>query len=136
MREVVKSYELDDNLTIEKMDKSEFVRLNPTMGRPVISYYFTKELCDSVEVQITIYPFEHILHDEFDETKNIVVYDTYYKRVFEPFYDEERDYPFVNDLIKEYNRAMNDLVSKGIFKEKEQIEKEEKGKTLNFLNKE
>lgn len=136
MREVVKRYELDDSLTIEKMDKSEFVRLNPTDERPAISYYFSKELCDSVEVQITIYPFDHILHDEFDDMKDIVIYDTFNERVFDPFYDEERDYPFVNDLIKEYNRAMNDLVSKGIFKEKKQIENKEKGKTLNFLNKE
>lgn len=134
MREVVKRYELDDNLTIEKLDKSEFVRINPSNERPTVSYYYSRELCDSVEVQITIYPYEHILHDEFDDMKDIVVYDTYYKRVFEPFYDEERDYPFVNDLIKEYNRTMDSLVSKGIFKEKKLEEKAKK--TLNFLNKE
>ena len=131
MREIIKRYELDDHLTLEKMDKSEFVRLNPTDERPTVSYYYSRELCDSVEVQITIYPFEHILHDEFDETENIVVYDTYYKRIFEPFYDEERDYPFVNDLIKEYNRTMDSLVEKGIFKEK----KLKENKVQKLINK-
>ena len=129
MREVVKRYELDDNLTIEKMDKSEFIRIRESEEYPVIRYTYSKELCDSVEVQIMIDPFLHILCDDFDDMKDIVIYDSFNERVFEPFYDEERDYPFVNDLIKEYNRTMDSLVKKGIFKEKI-IENENKPKKL------
>jgi len=118
MREIVKRYELDDNLTMNKMDKSEFARLRESEEYPVIRYYYSRELCDSIEVQITVDPFKHILHDEFDDKKNIQIYDSFNERIFEPFYDEERDYPFLNDLIKEYNRTMDSLVEKGIFKEK------------------
>jgi hypothetical protein len=129
MREVIKRYELDDNLTIKKMDKSEFIRLRETEEWPTIRYYYSRELCDSIEVQITVDPFKHILHDDFDDTKDIQVYDSFNERLFEPFYDEERDYPFLNDLIKEYNRTMDELVEKGIFKEK--IIKKNKVKCLN-----
>ncbi len=118
MREVIKRYELDDNLTMKKMDKSEFIRLRETEEWPTIRYYYSKELCDSIEVQIMICPWEHILHDEFDDKKDIQIYDCFNERIFEPFYDEERDYPFVNDLIKEYNNTMDSLVEKGIFKPK------------------
>ena len=122
MREIIKRYELDDHLTLEKMDKSEFIRIRESEEYPVIRYKYSKELCDSVEVQIMIDPFLHILSDEFDDMKNILIYDSFNERVFEPFYDEERDYPFVNDLIKEYNRTMDSLVEKGIFKEKKLTE--------------
>lgn len=118
MREIIKRYELDDNLTMDKMDKSEFMRLRESEEYPVIRYYYSRELCDSIEVQITIDPFNHILHDEFDDKKDIQIYDSFNERIFDPFYDEERDYPFLNDLIKEYNRTMDLLVEKGIFKEK------------------
>ena len=72
--------------------------------------------------------------DGFDDMKDILVYDSYNERVFTRFYDEESDYPFLNELIKEYNRTMDSLVSKGIFKEKKLEEKAKK--TLSFLNKE
>ena len=39
--------------------------------------------------------------------------------IFEAFYNEEKDFPFLNDLIMEYNNSMDILVNKGILKEKE-----------------
>ena len=114
MRKIIKEYELKEDVTIPKLIEAGFKQKNPTEDDPVLRCYFSKELLDEIELQIDIKPL-----DKFDFSTDVQIFDTFYGHRFDAFYNEERDYPFLNDLINEYNILMDDLSKKGIFKEKE-----------------
>ena len=114
MREIIKDYDIKEDVTIPKLIEAGFKQINPTENDPILRCYYSKELLDEIELQIDIKPLE-----EFNYSRDIQVFDTFYGHVFNAFYNEERDYPFLNDLIREYNFVMDDLSKKGIFKVKE-----------------
>ena len=114
MPEIVKSYELrGEGLSSVIFERAGFKKKESTEKHKHGTYYFSQDISsDGVEVQIEIdavYPFD------FDETRDVIVYDKTYERVFTAFYEEDRDYPYLNDLKKEYNRIMDSLVEKKIF---------------------
>ena len=117
MREIVKSYELSDQITPAKLLEANFKQERPTEERPYVIFSYSEELLDDIEVQIEIDIYRLNEHP-FDETKNVRVYDTYHERVFSAFYEENEDYDFLNSLITEYNTTMDSLVEKGIFQPK------------------
>ena len=54
----------------------------------------------------------------FDEQKDIEIFDEAFCHPYNAFYDEDRDFPFLNDLIKEYNETMDGLVEIGVLEPK------------------
>ena len=133
MREVIKRYELNENINIYKLEKSEFKRKEPTDENQMLSYHYIKPFIEDIELQIDI-----IINKDgsfiFDEIEDITVYCEDYGQPYNAFYNEEKDFDFVNDIIKLYNKTMDSLVEKGIFKEKKL--EETKQKTLGLINKE
>lgn len=114
MREVIKEYDLKEDVTIPKLIGAGFKQINPTEEEPILKCVYSVELLDDIELQIELKPL-----NGFDYNRDIKVFDTFYGHLFAPFYDEDRSYAFLNDIIKEYNREMDDLSKKGVFKEKE-----------------
>ena len=117
MREIINKYEINEQVTPAKLLGANFKMQKPTEERPYVMFSYVEELIDEIEVQIEIDIYRLSEHP-FDDTKNIKIYDAYNECDFAPFYDEDRDYDFLNDLIKEYNTTMDSLVKKGIFKPK------------------
>ena len=99
--------------TVTKLLETGFKQVKDIDGAPTASFSYNKELLDEIEVQVEIDIFE-----KFDDQKHVHVFDNYAGSIFNPFYDEERDYPFLNELIKEYNKAMDELVKEGVLKPK------------------
>ena len=114
MPEIVKSYELrGEGLSSVIFERAGFKKKESTEKHKHGTYYFSHDISsDGVEVQIEIDAFHPF---DFDETRDVIVYDKTYERVFTAFYEEDRDYPYLNDLKKEYNRIMDSLVEKKIF---------------------
>ncbi|MBR2997498.1 MAG: hypothetical protein IKF37_00280 [Bacilli bacterium] len=113
MREVTKRYEKCEKATVTKLLESGFKQVKDLDGAPTATFSYTKELLDEIDIIVEIDIFE-----KFDDTRHVQVFDNYGGGLFNPFYDEERDYPFLNELIKEYNRAMDNLVNEGVLKPK------------------
>lgn len=120
MREVIKRYEKCEKATVTKLLESGFKQVKDLNGGPTGNFSYTKELLDEIDLIVEIDIFE-----KFDDTRHVQVFDNYGGVLFSPFYDEERDYPFLNELIKEYNMAMDNLVNEGVLKPK-QLEKPKK----------
>lgn len=117
MREPVKNYELNSAvLSYPMFIKAGFTSTKPDEEHEHGTYYYSEVLADNIEVQITI---DRLQPFHFDENTDVLVYDNQYTRVFTAFYDEDRDYPFGNDIIKRYNEVMDSLIEKKIFKPKE-----------------
>ena len=113
MREIIKEYDIRDDITIPKLVEAGFKQINPTEEDPILRCYFSKELLDEIELQIDIKPLATFIY-----SRDVQIFDTFYGHIFTAFYDEERDYPFLNDLIKLYNQEMDELVRLGILKPK------------------
>lgn len=117
MRAVIKKYELDDEVNMYKLTKGGFKRVEHDKEETFLQFHFSKELLDEITVNIDI----TINKDKkyiFDDQKDVELYDEAFCHQYRAFYDEDRDFPFLNDLIKEYNETMDGLVEIGIFKPK------------------
>jgi hypothetical protein len=113
MREFIKRYEKNEKATVTKLLETGFKQIKDIDGAPTTTFSYNKELLDEIDLIVEIDIFE-----KFDDTRYVQVFDNYGGGLFNPFYDEDRDYPFVNELIKEYNRAMDNLVNEGVLKPK------------------
>ena len=113
MKNIIKEYDLRKDITIPKLIEAGFKQINPTQEEPFLRCYYSRELADEIELQIDIKPL-----DKFDFSRDVIVFDKYYGHLFNAFYDEDRDYAFLNDLINVYNREMDQLVKCGVFEEK------------------
>lgn len=117
MREIIKRYELSDDINMYKLSKNNFKRIEHEEEETFLKYHFSKELLDEIKVHIDI----TINQDRkyiFDDQKDVELFDEAFCHQYRAFYDEDRDFPFLNDLIKEYNNTMDELVEKGVFKPK------------------
>lgn len=116
MREIIKRYELNDDINMYKLSKNDFKRIEHE-EETFLKYHFSKELLDEITFNIDI----KINQDKkyiFDDQKDVELFDEAFCHQYRAFYDEDRDFPFLNDLIKEYNNTMDELVEKGVFKPK------------------
>ena len=128
MKPEIKRYELNDNVTIKKIKKNNFNEGG--FMEKIISpkYHYSKYLLDDIEIHIEIgVNLDETLY--FDDFDNIVVLDDNFCQPYYPFYENENGFPYLNKVILEYNKTMDGLVKKGIFKEKT-LEKENNNKRL------
>ena len=113
MREFIKRYEKNEKATVTKLLETGFKQIKDIDGAPTTTFSYNIELLDEIDLIVEIDIFE-----KFDDTRYVQVFDNYGGGLFNPFYDEDRDYPFLNELIKEYNGAMDNLVNEGVLKPK------------------
>lgn len=128
MREIIKEYELDDNISIYKLEKCNFKRVEPTAHDKLLEYYYVQKIIEDIYVFIQV----GISSDNkfiFNDAKDIDVFDDDLDARYNAFYNEEKDFNFLNDVIRRYNALMDELVEKGILKPKD-LKKENKPKTL------
>ena len=118
MREVIKRYELNENINISKLENNRFSRIEPNNKEHLLKYLYIEELLDDIELQIEI-DIDKEGKYLFDDQESILIFDDAFGQPYQAFYNEEKDFPFLNDLIMEYNNSMDILVNKGILKEKE-----------------
>ncbi len=131
MREIIKQYELSNEISIYKLEKSGFIRKEPTEEDQLLRYSYIKPLLEDINLYIDI----QITSDKkfiFDDNKTVELIDEDFGQPYGAFYNEDKDFPFLNDLIKKYNKTMDELVEKGILKEKV-LEQENKPKVLTNL---
>lgn len=117
MKPEIKKYELSDKITIKKLKKNNFKEGGFMKDIPSPKYYYNKNLIDDIElhIEININPDGTFNFDDFD---NIIVLDDNFCQPYYPFYESKEVFSFLNKVIKEYNKTMDELVEKGIFKEK------------------
>ena len=122
MKPEIKKYILNDNLTINILKKNNFKEGGFIKKIPFPKYYYYKKLIDDIElhIEISVNNDEIFIFNDFD---NIIVLDDSFCQPYTPFYESKKGFPFLNKVIIEYNNAMDELVEKGILKEK-QFEKE------------
>ena len=128
MREIIKQYELNDDISIYKLEKSDFKRKEPTGEDQLLRYYYVKPLLEEIYLYIDI----KVTGDKrfiFNDKESVELIDEDFGQPYGAFYNEDKDFPFLNDLIKKYNNTMNELVEKEILKEKV-MKKENKPKVL------
>ena len=128
MREIIKKYELSEDVSIYKLEKSGFKRKEPTEEDQMLRYSLKKPLLEDINLYLEI----QVTGDKrfiFDDQKTVELIDEDFGQPYGSFYNEDKDFPFLNDLIKKYNNTMDELVEKGILKEKV-ILKENKPKVL------
>ena len=111
MKPEIKKYELSDKITIKKLKKNNFKEGGFMKDIPSPKYYYNKNLIDDIELYI-----ERTFN--FDDFDNIIVLDDNFCQPYYPFYESKEEFSFLNKVIKEYNKTMDELVEKGIFKEK------------------
>ena len=125
MREKVKNYELSATVDMYRLTKSGFKRVEHADEESFLQYHFSIELQDKIILHIDIRinnKIEYLFYSYID----IEIFDEAFCHPYNAFYDEDRDFPFLNDLIKEYNETMDGLVEKGVLEPK----KIKKNKTL------
>ena len=125
MREQVKRYELNNDVTIEKLKENGFKDGGFMIGLTSPKYHLIKYLVDDIEMRIEI---DATL--AFNDSENILILDEDFAQPYRAFYNRELDFPFLNKVITKYNKVMDELVDKGIFHEK----KLEKGKVYKKTN--
>lgn len=118
----IKRYTLSDNLSIDMLKKNNFKNGGYLKKIPHPKYSYNKYLADEIELHIEIGINEDGTFN-FDDFDNIIVLDDNFCQPYYPFYEYDKGFPFLNELIKEYNNSMDNLVKDGILKEKN-IEKE------------
>ena len=128
MKIEIKKYDLNDNLTIKKLKKNNFKEGGFIKEIPSPKYYYNRYLIDDIElhIEIVINSDNSFTFDDFD---NVLVLDENFCQPYFPFYENKKGFPFLNKVIIEYNNAMDELVKKGILKEKK-LEKENDNKKL------
>lgn len=117
MNKNIKRYILDPTTSITKLKGCLFSKNNFMTDSSSTRYSYYKTLIDNIVLQIEIYvnPDQSLM---FDDYHSVHVIDDDFWRLYEPFYTEEYDYPFLNEVINKYNQVMDELVKKGILKEK------------------
>ena len=129
MKPIIKRYKLNENLTKEKLLKNGFKEGGFLKEIPYPKYYYYKLLTDDIELHIEI-------NENIDKTlnfddNNIVILDNNFCQPYYPFYENENGFLYLNKVIIEYNKCMDNLVSKGILIEKK-LEKENDIKKLTI----
>ena len=123
MRKNIKRYELNDNVTLNNFISNNFKEGGFMKDVPSPKYYYYQKLLKEIELYIEI----SVNKDKtinFDDFKNILVLDDSFCQPYYPFYEGEIEFEFLNKVIENYNKAMDEFVEKGIFREK--IVKDEK----------
>ena len=118
----IKHYDINTNLDLATLIKAKFVDggSNPLIESPKMTF---KELIhDDIELIIEI-PVGDLKNIKFKEEENIKLVDTGLtqedkEQLYTPFY-EDRTFDYLKNVIRDYNKTMDNLVDKKIFKVKE-----------------
>lgn len=127
MREQIKRYELNKDVTVEKLKENGFKEGGIMKELVSPKYHLNKCLVDDIEMLIEI---DTTL--AFDDTENILVLDDDFCQAYGEFYNKEADDPFLNKVITKYNQVMDELVDKGIFHEKRLEKEQPKDMSINY----
>lgn len=123
MRKQTKRYELNSEVSIEKLKEVGFKKGGILGDISTENYCYIKYLIEEIDLLVEVEKTEDntiIFNDE----DNVLVIDEDFGQPYGSFYNEEKDTPFINEVIKRYNKEMDKLVDKGILKEKKVKEKE------------
>ena len=117
MKTEKKEYILNDKLKIKTLKKNDFKEGGFMKNVPAPKYFYNKNLIDDIQlhIEISINPDGTFSFDDFD---NIIVLDDNFCQPYYPFYTSDNDFPYLNKVIKKYNKAMDELIENGILKEK------------------
>lgn len=117
MREVVKRYELNSNVSLEKLKKNGFKEGGILGDVSTENYCYIRYLIDDIELLVEVgKDKDNAL--TFNDEENVLVLDEDFGQPYRAFYNEENDFPFLNDVVKLYNKEMDKLVDNGILQEK------------------
>lgn len=128
MKPIIKRYELISNITEDILIKNGFKKVELIEKKPNSIYHYYKLLTDDIELNIEINE-NRDKSFTFDDSENIIVLDNNFCQPYYPFYENEKGFPYLNQVIIEYNKAMDELIKKGILKE-QKLEKENNNKRL------
>lgn len=123
MREVVKRYELNSDVSLDKLKKIGFKKGGILGDVSTENYCYIKYLIDDINLLVEVEKTDDntiMFNDEDD----VLILDEDFGQPFGPFYNEESDNPFINDVIRRYNKEMDKLVDKGMLHEKK-VKKQE-----------
>ena len=119
MLKSLKRYELNQNISIDKLKESNFKIFDNKGKESNSKYYLKKHLVEDIILQIEI----EINKDgtfSFNDINNISVFYKMFGERYYPFYMQIDD-KYLHEIILKYNEKMDELVSNGILKEQEQI---------------
>ena len=117
----IKHYDINTNLDLATLIKAKFVDggNNPEIESPKMT--FKEMIHDDIELIIEI-PVGDLKNIKFSEKENMKLIDTGLtqddkEQLYTPFY-EDRTFDYLKNVIRDYNKTMDNLVAKKIFKEK------------------
>lgn len=130
MREIIKKYKLSDNISIYNLAKNNFIKVEPK-DEEKLKFTLIKPLLGEIELHMEI-----IINEDgsflFDDYENIIIFDEDFGQPYQPFYNDEKDFDFLNDVIIRYNRVMDKLVEQDILKP---VELEQENTPKKLINK-
>lgn len=116
MNNKVKRYELNDNVTVDMLEKNGFRECGFIDAITKPKYYYSQYLSLNVYVQIEI----AVKNDEtlyFDDYISVSVIEDNFGQPYYPFYDKDQDFDYLNSIIDKYNSIMDKFMEGGIFTE-------------------
>lgn len=119
MKSSIKRYLLNDDISIEKLKENGFKEGGFMREIKPPKYYFNRNLYSDIDLHIEI----GINQDNtyyFDDINSVIVIDNSFCQPYYPFYTDDMKSSVLDEVIKAYNEVMNDLVKKGILKQKQQ----------------
>ena len=115
----IKNYELNPSISIEVLEQAKFNKEGVLDYIPKPKLCFYEQLKDDVFLAIEIPTNENSIDfNNFNDERNICVYDEDVNANYIPFYNSKHLFPYLDEVIENYNIKMNMLVEQGIFKEK------------------
>ena len=114
MLKSINNYELNDNVTVEKLLEIGFKKIDNN----ILSYYYN--LCDDIDLFLHIHQNKNTI--SFNENVDVEVIDDSFGQYYQPFYDD-KSFEYLNKVIKSYNNKMNELTELGILKQKQKQKK-------------
>lgn len=116
MKQKIKSYELNQNITIKKLEENNFEEdgMIKEVGEPKYSYI--KTLVNDITLHLEIGTNEGNLY--FNDGNHILIMDENKHKPYYPFYFDKEEDEYLDKVISEYNKVMDELVLKGILCEK------------------
>lgn len=111
-----KEFVINSNVTISKLEEVGFKKGGWINGVNEPRYYINDNILDEIDIHIEISIVDNNIN--FDDLKNVYIIDENFGQPYTPFYESEFGFKFLNNVIDNYNKYMNNLVNKGILQEK------------------
>lgn len=116
MKQKIKSYELNQNITIKKLEENNFEEDGMIKEVSEPKYSYIKTLVNDITLHLEIGTNEGNLY--FNDGNHILIMDEKKHKPYYPFYFDKEEDEYLDKVISEYNKVMDELVLKGILCEK------------------